>query len=120
MLNSNPITVNNVVRPFEVVKIYAPGLGKGDQVFEGYFLNSIPVTLGRLGKDSLVFITPQLPMGKAKLNVLINGRQRYWVLDVDYHVISTPLYDSTYDSMIQNNEILLSEIKKMESLLGFS
>jgi hypothetical protein len=115
-----PIVVDDYVTAFDLVKVYAPGLRKGEQIFEGYFSETIPVTLGRSGEDSLVFIMPELPMGKAELKAEINGKVRFWKFDLGIYFVPTPSSESVFDALIRNNEALLSEMEAFESLGGFS
>jgi hypothetical protein len=116
----NPIIVDDYVTAFDLVKVYAPGLGKEDRIFEGYFLETIPVTLGRSGEDSLVFIMPELPMGRAELKVEINGKPRIWKFDLGIYFVPPPAAESVFDALIRNNEALLSEMGAFGSLDRFS
>jgi uncharacterized protein (TIGR02145 family) len=116
----NPIIVDDYVTAFDLVKVYAPGLGKGEQIFNGYFSETIPVTLGRSGEDSLVFIMPELPMGRAELKVEINGKPRIWKFDLGIYFVPPPAAESVFDALIRNNEALLSEMEAFGSLDRFS
>ena len=115
-----PILVFDYISAFDLVKVYAPGLGKGEQIFKGYFSETIPVTLGRSGEDSLVFIMPELPMGNAELKVEINGKPRIWKFDLGIYFVPPPAAESVFDALIRNSEALLSEMEGFESLGGFS
>ncbi|MCH6235050.1 fibrobacter succinogenes major paralogous domain-containing protein [Cognataquiflexum rubidum] len=115
-----PIIVNDYVTAFDLVKVYAPGLGKEEQIFEGYFSETIPVTLGRSGEDSLVFIMPELPMGRAELKVEINGKPRIWKFNLGIYFLPPPSAESVFDALIRNNEALLSEMGAFGSLDRFS
>lgn len=116
----HPIVVSDYVTAFDLVKVYAPGLGKSEQIFKGYFSETIPVTLGRSGEDSLVFIMPELPMGRAELKVEIDGKLRIWKFDLGIYFVPPPSAESVFDALIRNNEALLSEMEAFESLDGFS
>lgn len=116
----NPIIVDDYVTAFDLVKVYAPGLGKSEQIFKGYFSETIQVTLGRSGEDSLVFIMPELPMGRAELKVEINGKPRIWKFDLGIYFVPPPAAESVFDALIRNNEALLSEMEAFGSLDRFS
>ncbi|MCL6261706.1 fibrobacter succinogenes major paralogous domain-containing protein [Aquiflexum sp. TKW24L] len=116
----HPIVVDDYVTAFDLVKIYAPGLGKEDQILEGYFSENIPVTLGRIGKDSLVFIMPELPMGNTILEAEINGKSRVWKFNLGIYFLPPPAQVSVFEALIRDNEALLTEIEDIESLDGFS
>lgn len=110
-----PIVVDDYVTAFDLVKIYAPGLRKGEQIFEGYFSETISVSMGRSGEDSLIFIMPDLPMGSPELKAEINGKLRIWKFDLGIYFVPPPSSESVFDALIRNNEALLSEIKAFES-----
>lgn len=68
---------------FQLVKIHVPNLNSSDESFSGS-IDGVPISLGRIPGDNLVFIIPNVGEGPAQVKVYIGKQTRKWKLDLVY------------------------------------
>ena len=106
----DPIVLDGQLMAFQLAKIHAPNLKSKETVFEGSFGDK-PLTLGKYGSDSLIFIVPDLAAGNQQLKVQINGKEWIWMIDIAPFSNTVPVPNNVVDLFIVQNELLHTEIK---------
>lgn len=109
-----PPTEGGTVEIFQLAKVYAKAIPVSNQYFEGTFGN-IPVSLGRVGEDTLVFLVPRLDEGDFQLKVTTGNQLRTW----DLRVINLqPSKDSQvfFESFVKSARELQNRILEVEEL----
>lgn len=72
-----PAIDGGTLQVYELAKVFVKDLPVNDQSFEGTFGN-LPVSLGRIPGDTLIFIVPKVDMETAKLSVTVGNQIRNW------------------------------------------
>ena len=109
-----PATEGGTVEIYQLAKVYAKDIPVDDQHFEGN-LGTTPISLGRVGEDSLVFLVPRVDEGDFQLKVTTGNQLRTWDLRViNLQVSKDP--QVFFESFLKSTRDLQGEISEVEEL----
>lgn len=107
-----PATEGGTVEIYQLAKVYAKDIPVDDQSFEG-ILGTIPISLGRVGEDSLVFLMPRVDEGNFQLKVTTGNQLRTWDLRViNLQVSKDP--QVFFESFLKSARGLHAKISELE------
>lgn len=99
---------------YQLAKIPAPDIPVGDRSFSGT-IGDVPVSLGRIPGDTLIFIIPNVGEGPAELKVTMGRQIRTWDLELDFF----PYFKDQktfFDLFFEKTKELQDRIQKVEKL----
>ena len=109
-----PPTEGGTVEIYQLAKVYAKDIPVEDRYFEGTF-GTTPISLGRVGEDSLVFLVPRVDEGDFQLKVTTGNQLRTWGLRViNLQVSKDP--QVFFESFLKSTRELQGEISEVEEL----
>lgn len=117
-----PSTEGGTVEIYQLAKVYAKDIPVEDRHFEGTF-GTTPISLGRVGEDSLVFLVPRVDEGNFQLKVTTGNQLRTWDLRViNLQVSKDPqvFFESFLKSAraLQNRILEVEELKQLSNPFG--
>ena len=115
---TSPIYVGGYVYDTQLAKVYAEDIPVPDRYFEGTF-GGVPVSLGRIGADTLIFLVPEMETSKQKLIVKLGNQTRTWELEV-YNWFRGELSRTNFEKFLTSASDLQAIISQEDKLKGLA
>lgn len=117
-----PAIDGETLQVYQLAKVFVKDLPVNDQSFEGTFGN-LPVSLGRIPGDTLIFIVPKVGVETAQLSVTVGNQIRNWdfllhdwLIDRDWKLFLEGFLKSARDLQIKIQDV--DKLKDLASPFG--